>query len=338
MIAEILNSYDLHLTFLRRLVSDLDKFQMVCQPKNVPNHPAWTIGHLVHSWQLIGGEIGIPPWLPADWRDRFGTGSTPVADPKAYPAKDALLRALVDGKERLTAALRAMKELDLNQPLPDVRYRDRFPTLGHAVIHILSGHTALHVGQLVVWRRVMAFDVVPEPLNEKAAMSGTTASDESGGALAEGDAHHDTQRMKIRNSIDSAPTKEEVDFLDAQLEQFNNSKTGRDDFSPLHLVLRDDDGSVIAGLKAITGWNWLYIQVLWVHEEHRRNGLGSMLLRSAEVEARRRGCVGACLSSCSFQAPAFYERHGYGAFGQIDEYPAGHTMYFLSKQLEDAVS
>ena len=78
MIAEILNSYDRHLTFLRRLVSDLDKFQMVCQPKNVPNRPAWTIGHLVHSWQQIGGEIGIPPRLPADRGERPGTGSTPV--------------------------------------------------------------------------------------------------------------------------------------------------------------------------------------------------------------------------------------------------------------------
>ena len=188
MIAEILNSYDLHLTFLRNLVADLDELQMVCQPDNVPNHPAWTIGHLVHSCQQIGGEIGTPPWLPADWEERFGTGSTPVADPKAYPAKDALLSALDEGTERLRAALQAMEELDLKQPLPDVRYRDRFPTLGHAVIHILAGHTALHVGQLVVWRQVMGLGVVPEPLNEEASVSCTSASNESGGTLAEGDA------------------------------------------------------------------------------------------------------------------------------------------------------
>jgi hypothetical protein len=49
-------------------------------------------------------------------------------------------------------------------------------------------------------------------------------------------------------------------------------------------------------------------------------------------------CRGAGLSSYTFQAPAFYERHGYAAFGQIDDYPPGHTMFFLSKQLEEAVS
>jgi hypothetical protein len=165
MIAEILNSFEFPLEFLRRLISHLDEGQMVCQPQNVPNHPAWTIGHLVYSGQQIGGEIGLSPWLPADWGQQFGTGSTPVADPNAYPSKAALLAALDDGKVRLTAALGKMTEGDLNQPLPDVRFRGQFPTVGHAVLHILSGHTALHIGQLTVWRRVMGLDVVPEPLN-----------------------------------------------------------------------------------------------------------------------------------------------------------------------------
>ncbi len=164
MIDEILNSYDLHLKFLRRLVSDLDDGQMVAQPDSVPNHPAWTIGHLVFSCQAIGGELGIPTWLPVEWEGRFGTGSNPVADESAYPNKNALLAALSDGQEKVTAVLRAMSQAGLSQPLPDVRYRDKFPTIGHAVIHILSGHTALHLGQLTVWRRAMRLAAMPEPL------------------------------------------------------------------------------------------------------------------------------------------------------------------------------
>ena len=30
-----------------------------------------------------------------------------------------------------------------------------FPTLGHALVHVLVGHTAAHVGQLADWRRAM---------------------------------------------------------------------------------------------------------------------------------------------------------------------------------------
>jgi hypothetical protein len=166
MIAEALNSYELNLLFLRHLVSDLDSKQMVQQPENVPNHPAWTIGHLLYSCQQIGGEVGIPPWLPDGWGHTFGTGSTPIADPSAYPDKEALLRALDDGRQRLAAALTGKGEAGLVEPLPDARHRQRLPTIGHAVLHILASHTALHLGQLTVWRRVMGLEVVPEPLND----------------------------------------------------------------------------------------------------------------------------------------------------------------------------
>jgi hypothetical protein len=55
-----------------------------------------------------------------------------------------------------------MSHTDLAQPLPDVRFRDQFPTVGHAVLHILAAHTALHIGQVIVWRRAMGLPAVPE--------------------------------------------------------------------------------------------------------------------------------------------------------------------------------
>ena len=91
---------------------------------------------------------------------------------------------------------------------------------------------------------------------------------------------------------------------------------------------------MIAGLKAVTGWDWLYVQTLWVHEEHRGDGLGMRLLQRAEAEARQRGCIGSCLSSFSFQAPEFYRRHGYESFGEIADYPPGQTMLFMSKRFD----
>lgn len=140
--------------------------------------------------------------------------------------------------------------------------------------------------------------------------------------------------VSVEQTIDASPTVDEVSFLDAELDRFNSQQTGRDDFRPLHLVVRDSDGTVVAGLKSITGWDWLYIQVLWVREDQRRNGHGSQLIHAAEAEARQRGCLGSCLSSYSFQAPEFYERHGYRRFGQIDDYPAGQSMFFFSKRFD----
>lgn len=133
-----------------------------------------------------------------------------------------------------------------------------------------------------------------------------------------------------------APVDAEIEFIDEQLDAYNREAVGRADFQQIRLVIRDAKGDDVAGLKAVTGWDWLYVQTLWVREDHRRTGLGSRLLLRAEAEALRRGCIGACLSSYSFQAPQFYERHGYATFGRIDDYPPGEVMHFMSKRLPGA--
>ncbi len=133
--------------------------------------------------------------------------------------------------------------------------------------------------------------------------------------------------------MDEAPSQAEVRWLDSQLEAFNQQKVGRDDFQPVNLVIREQ-GKVVAGLKGLAGWGWLYVRVLWVEESHRHQRLGSRLLERGEQLARERGCIGACLSSFTFQAPIFYERHGYSTFGKIDDYPQDQTLYFMSKRFD----
>jgi uncharacterized damage-inducible protein DinB len=163
MIDEIERSFSRTLDYLARSVEDVPDDLWTGQPAGAVNHPAWVVGHLVHSCQAIGGEMGIEPWLPADWGERFGTGSAPIADRKRYLSKAELLEALADGQRRITERLTAMGEAGLAEPLPDVRYREMFPTVGHAVLHLLTAHAALHVGQLTVWRRVAGLGPSQEP-------------------------------------------------------------------------------------------------------------------------------------------------------------------------------
>jgi GNAT superfamily N-acetyltransferase len=99
------------------------------------------------------------------------------------------------------------------------------------------------------------------------------------------------------------------------------------------MAVRDAGGRFVGGLQGVTTWGWLYVIIVWVDEAHRGRGVGTRLMDWAEGEARKRGCENACLSSYSFQAPEFYRRRGYAVFGQLEDYPAGHTMYFLRKRL-----
>jgi len=151
----VLHSFAYCLDYLRDQVADLSPDQMVAQPNGIKNHPAWVIGHLTGSCQLLGGEIGLPPWLPDDWAKRFGTGSVPTADANAYEPKAAALARLTDAQSRITAAVGRLNDSQLDQPLPDEVHRAVLPTVRHALTHVLVGHTANHVGQLILWRKAM---------------------------------------------------------------------------------------------------------------------------------------------------------------------------------------
>lgn len=151
----VLHSFAYCLDYLREQVAGVAAPDMVAQPNGIKNHPAWVIGHLTHTCQMLGGVIGLPEWLPGDWAGRYGTGSMPAADAGLYEAKDDALAALRDAQVRLAEAVGQMEDPRLDQPFPDESYRDVFPTVRHALTQVLVGHTANHVGQLSVWRRAM---------------------------------------------------------------------------------------------------------------------------------------------------------------------------------------
>ena len=81
---ELLNSLSLNLEFLRRMVADLDDDQMVGQVGGVVNHPAWTVGHIAYSFELMGSEVGMSSWLPEDWAGQ-GPSSIPVGNKQRTP-------------------------------------------------------------------------------------------------------------------------------------------------------------------------------------------------------------------------------------------------------------
>lgn len=151
----VLHSFAYCLEFLREQVADVSAADMVGQPNGVPNHPAWVIGHLTYSCELVGGVIGLAPWLPEGWGKRFGPGSVPVSDVRVYETKEGLLRILGDAEARIADGVGRLDETSLDAAFPDAALRALFPTVRHALTQVLVGHTANHVGQVTVWRKLM---------------------------------------------------------------------------------------------------------------------------------------------------------------------------------------
>lgn len=101
---------------------------------------------------------------------------------------------------------------------------------------------------------------------------------------------------------------------------------------PLCLVRRDAAGAVCAGLVGEVTMDWLFIDKFWVDESLRGQGTGTALLAAAEAEAKRLGAMGAHLYTSSFQAPAFYRKHGFQEIGRLEGRPAGqHRLWFAKR-------
>ena len=159
----VLHSFAYCLDFLREQLADIVPESMTAQPNEIMNHPAWVVGHLTFSCQALGGEIGMPAWLPSSFAKRFGTGSVPVADATMYEPKDQAIAMLDDAEYQISSAVTQLNEVQLDEPLPDEKYRVILPTVRHAITQVLVAHPANHIGQLTIWRQAMGLPRLTRP-------------------------------------------------------------------------------------------------------------------------------------------------------------------------------
>ena len=136
--------------------------------------------------------------------------------------------------------------------------------------------------------------------------------------------------------IGSEPTPVEVQYLEDRLYEFNSAATGITDGEWLAIFVRDDDHRIVAGICGNTWGGCAEIRQFWVEEARRKQELGTRLLAAAEQEARRRACRQMLLMTFSFQAPAFYAKHGFEVVAVVDDHPDGHKNMLLRKRLDAA--
>jgi len=117
-------------------------------------------------------------------------------------------------------------------------------------------------------------------------------------------------------------------LLEYNLERIED-KSAKD----LGVYVRDAEGNIVAGLIGTTHGNWLLVKYLWVSESLRGKNIGSEILKQAESTARERGCRFAFLDTFSFQAPLFYQKHGYQEVFALEEYPLTGKRYYFTKNL-----
>jgi GNAT superfamily N-acetyltransferase len=133
------------------------------------------------------------------------------------------------------------------------------------------------------------------------------------------------------------PTAEEVHSgeLGRRMRQFNYGFVGEyGQVQPVWVSAKDASGALVAGLRGFVFLSWLNVELLFVDEKARHQGVGRRLLAMAEQKARELGARNATLTTFEWQARTFYLKQGYEEFGRIENYVQGFYAAYMKKALE----
>ena len=141
--------------YCRTLLADVPDERMAEQPMAGVNHPAWILGHLAVTGEGSVEKLGGQKTLPTAWADLFRPGSKPSNVRGLYPSKDTLMQAFEKTYERLRERIAAATAEQLSRPTTNERAKRTLPTLREQLAFVLTGHVAIHLGQLSAWRRMI---------------------------------------------------------------------------------------------------------------------------------------------------------------------------------------
>lgn len=120
------------------------------------------------------------------------------------------------------------------------------------------------------------------------------------------------------------------------LREFNHSFLGQYCNEPIAVDVCGEDGEILGGAVGTLQLGWLFIDILWIPESLRSEGIGARVLAALELEAIQRGAGRAILDTMSFQAERFYIERGYVECGRVVNFASSYDRVFMTKNLEQA--
>lgn len=139
--------------------------------------------------------------------------------------------------------------------------------------------------------------------------------------------------MSLHLVVPEEPSAADRDAVLTPLIAYNDSKVGAPRVQLISILLIDDNGGHVGGLWGKLSYDWLFIELVAVPEQHRKGGYGSKLMARAEQIAQDNDCAGIWLDTFEFQAKGFYEKLGFELFGELPNHPRGQKRFFLRKIL-----
>ena len=219
-----------------------------------------------------------------------------------------------------------------------VEERYRRQRIGSALIREAE-HTAREKG--CRFMTLGTFDFRAKPLYEKL---GFTVCGIIENCPTEGHTHYDMIKRIDTPSDESAAAsctfeiqpgdEDDAEYIDDKLVEYNWSQVPAvHDFEGIGRKIQGcNDEPAAAGFAGVNFWNIAFLEMLWVDEPHRNQGIGSCLLSEIEREAKEKGACIVMIDARDWNVE-FFKKLGYTVYCTLEDYPNGHSKYKLQKRL-----
>jgi len=140
--------------------------------------------------------------------------------------------------------------------------------------------------------------------------------------------------VQIKRVTEDRSASAVFDRIREELYDFNKKNIPNAEYEALNFIVTAEAGELIAGLLSHRFGEAVSLEILWVHETYRYQGIGNKLLQEMERAAKASGAKRIHLDTHDFQAPDFYLKNGYVTFGVLEHVPVhGVTRYYMRKEL-----
>ena len=134
------------------------------------------------------------------------------------------------------------------------------------------------------------------------------------------------------NSEDLKPMIYDI-FKQQRLEYVGESQARNEDIISIGAY---KDKQLVGGIIAHQQFQTLEIDYLAIQKGFRNLKIGSQLLEHVELLAQEKDIITITLNTLEYQAGAFYERHGYTQFAQLEDVPRiGDVRAYYDKRMAE---
>ncbi|MBO4769734.1 MAG: GNAT family N-acetyltransferase [Clostridia bacterium] len=130
-------------------------------------------------------------------------------------------------------------------------------------------------------------------------------------------------------------SEDDGEYIDDKLYEYNLPFLNpKHDYIKINRKLVDKNGKVVAAIMAgVLGTDVGWIWKIWVDEEYRGQGLGTLLLKHYEKKAREKGARKFIAEEIYDWNVGFFLKNGYKVAGELPDLPKGHSYYVVDKDL-----